>query len=218
VVHGESGETLTSVLTRRASSRLRCAAFPPVRRCALADHGRGEHGVGAVAELPEFLGGTAVLEDDLVGLEGVEFTSAKAVNNFANMADEFGQSSFVLRSHRLPCCLSLRLGGQGQEATDLASPRRGLMSRISYCAIGVEKIKGKPVTERDIQDWADGAERGYDVDRLRKRGRKPAGDGPGQVVPVRIDATLLAALAERAERDQVSRSEAIRAAIRAYVA
>jgi hypothetical protein len=56
------------------------------------------------------------------------------------------------------------------------------------------------------------------VDRLRKRGRKPAGDGHGQVVPVRIDATLLAALAERAERDHVSRSEAIRAAIRAYVA
>ncbi|MGZ5415793.1 MAG: ribbon-helix-helix domain-containing protein [Nocardioides sp.] len=50
------------------------------------------------------------------------------------------------------------------------------------------------------------------------RGRKPAGEGPGQVVPVRIDATLLAALAERAERDHVSRSEAIRAAIRAYVA
>lgn len=91
-------------------------------------------------------------------------------------------------------------------------------SRISYYAIGVEKIKGKPVTEQDIQDWADEAERGYDVDRLRKRGRKPNGDGPGQVVPVRIDATLLAALAERAERDHVSRSEAIRAAIRAYVA
>lgn len=90
--------------------------------------------------------------------------------------------------------------------------------RISYYAIRVEeRIKGKPVTERDIQDWADEAERGYDVDRLRKRGRKPAGDGPGQVVPVRIDAALLAALAERAERDHVSRSEAIRAAIRAYV-
>lgn len=56
------------------------------------------------------------------------------------------------------------------------------------------------------------------VDRLRKRGRKPVGDGPAQVVPVRIDDTLLGALVERAERDHVSRSEAIRAAIRAYVA
>lgn len=90
--------------------------------------------------------------------------------------------------------------------------------RISYYDFDVEKINGKPVAEEDIQNWADEAERGYDVGRLRKRGRKPAGDGPGQVVPVRIDATLLAALAERADRDHVSRSEAIRAAIRAYVA
>ena len=82
----------------------------------------------------------------------------------------------------------------------------------------VEKINGKPVTEQDIKDWADEAERGYDVDQLRKRGRKPLGHGPAQVVPVRIDEALLAAVVERAERDHVSRSEAIRAAIRAYVA
>jgi hypothetical protein len=82
----------------------------------------------------------------------------------------------------------------------------------------VETIKGTPVTDQDIQAWADEAERGYDAEQLRKRGRKPIGDGPAQVVPVRIDATLLAALTERAERDHVSRSEAIRAAIRSYVA
>lgn len=88
---------------------------------------------------------------------------------------------------------------------------------LSYCDLGVEKINGKPVTEQDIQDWADEAERGFDVDRLRKRGRKPLGDGPAQVVAVRIDRSLLAAVVERAERDHVSRSEATRAAIRAYV-
>ncbi|MDQ6525183.1 ribbon-helix-helix domain-containing protein [Nocardioides sp. LHD-245] len=82
----------------------------------------------------------------------------------------------------------------------------------------MEKINGVPVTDQDVQEWADEAERGYDVDRLRKRGRRPVGDGPGQVVPVRIDETLLSALSERAEKDHVSRSEAIRAAIRAYVA
>jgi hypothetical protein len=82
----------------------------------------------------------------------------------------------------------------------------------------MEEINGRPITDKLIEDWADEAERGYDVERLRRRGRKPAGDGPGQVVPVRIDATLLAAVAERAEHDHVSRSELIRAAIRAYVA
>lgn len=82
----------------------------------------------------------------------------------------------------------------------------------------METIKGQPVDDATIKAWAEEAERGYDVKRLRKRGRKTTGDGPGQVVPVRIDASLLAALAERAEHDHVSRSELIRAAIRAYVA
>ena len=81
----------------------------------------------------------------------------------------------------------------------------------------MDAVNSKPVTEQDISAWADEAERGYDVAQLRVRGRRPAGDGPGQVVPVRLDATLLAALVERAERDHVSRSETIRAAIRAYV-
>ena len=88
---------------------------------------------------------------------------------------------------------------------------------ISYYAFGVGAIKGEPVTEQDIVAWADEAEQGYDLDRLRKRRRKPAGDGPGRVIPVRLDKTLLAALVERAERDHLSRSAAIREAIRAYL-
>lgn len=69
---------------------LRSTAFPPVDRGKLADHFRGENEVSEVAELPEFLRGTAVLENDLVGFEGVEFAGAKAVNGFAYTADEFG--------------------------------------------------------------------------------------------------------------------------------
>jgi hypothetical protein len=82
----------------------------------------------------------------------------------------------------------------------------------------METINGTPVDDDKIQAWADEAERGYDLERLRKGGRKPVGDGPGQVVPVRIDATLLAELNQRADDEHVSRSEVIRAAIRAYVA
>ena len=65
---------------------------------------------------------------------------------------------------------------------------------------------------------ADEAEAGYDIAALRKRGRRPHGDGPARVVPVRLDDTLLNALDERAEHDRVTRSELIRAALRAYVA
>ena len=82
----------------------------------------------------------------------------------------------------------------------------------------METVDGVLVTDDVIQEWADEAERGYDVSQLRKRGRKPMGDGPARVVPVRVDDTLLSALDQRAEHDHVSRSELIRAAIRAYVA
>ncbi|MDN5768218.1 MAG: ribbon-helix-helix domain-containing protein [Humibacillus sp.] len=82
----------------------------------------------------------------------------------------------------------------------------------------METVNGVPVSEEKIQEWADEAERGYDVEKLRKRGRKPMGDGPARVVPVRVDDTLLSALDQRAEHDHLSRSEVIRAAIRAYVA
>lgn len=89
---------------------------------------------------------------------------------------------------------------------------------ILYDDLYMEKIKGVPVTEEMIQEWADEAEKGYDVEQLRRRGRKPMGDGPARVVPVRLDDTLLSALDDRAERDHITRSELIRAALRAYVA
>jgi uncharacterized protein (DUF4415 family) len=80
-----------------------------------------------------------------------------------------------------------------------------------------ETIRGKPVTEEQIQAWADEAEKGFPVKQLRKRGRRPVGDGPGEMIAVRMDEALLAQLTARAEREHVSRSEAIRAAVKAWI-
>jgi hypothetical protein len=80
-----------------------------------------------------------------------------------------------------------------------------------------ETIRGKPVTEEQIQAWADEAEKGFPVGQLRKRGRRPVGDGPGEMIAVRMDEALLAQLTARAERENVSRSEAIRAAVKAWI-
>ncbi|EGE39236.1 MULTISPECIES: ribbon-helix-helix domain-containing protein [Actinomyces] len=82
----------------------------------------------------------------------------------------------------------------------------------------METIDGVPVTDEMIQEWADEAERGYDVDVLKKRGRRPIGDGAARVVPVRMDDSLVAAVDQRAEKDGTSRSEIIRSAVRAFVA
>ena len=49
---------------------------------------------------------------------------------------------------------------------------------IPHHASVVETIKASRSHRSDIQDWADEAERGYDVEQLRKRGPKPIGDGP----------------------------------------
>ena len=78
-------------------------------------------------------------------------------------------------------------------------------------------MKGEPVTEEQIQAWADEAERGYPVERLRRSGRPAVGGSPGEVIAVRMDRTLLSALTARAAQDHVSRSEAIRAAVRAWI-
>ena len=88
--------------------------------------------------------------------------------------------------------------------------------RITLIAMTDETISDQPVTDNMIEEWADEAETGYDVEKLRKRGRPTLGAGPGAVVPVRMDAALLEALNARAEQEHVSRSEAIREAVRAW--
>ena len=82
-----------------------------------------------------------------------------------------------------------------------------------------ETIKGAPVTEELVAKAVERAERGYDVEKLRKRGRpklNPDVDGESAVIPVRMDGELLEALNEKAEHDGITRSEAIREAVRAW--
>ena len=70
-------------------------------------------------------------------------------------------------------------------------------------------------TDEQIQKWADEAEVGYDVDKLKQRGRGRPGRGaePMQVVAVRLTVAELASLDAAAAKNDMSRSEAIRAAL-----
>ncbi|MHB1067746.1 MAG: ribbon-helix-helix domain-containing protein [Candidatus Nanopelagicales bacterium] len=79
-----------------------------------------------------------------------------------------------------------------------------------------ETISDEPVTDEQILEWADEAEKGFDVEGLRRRGRPRLGDGASTVIPVRMDDELLDALNEKAEHDGMSRSEAIREAVRSW--
>ncbi|CAL8973785.1 ribbon-helix-helix protein, CopG family [Tessaracoccus rhinocerotis] len=76
------------------------------------------------------------------------------------------------------------------------------------------------VSDEQIQKWADEAEAGYDPEKLLRRGRGRPGRGaePSQVIAVRLTPEELAELDAAAERDHVSRSEAIRRALAGYAA
>jgi hypothetical protein len=77
---------------------------------------------------------------------------------------------------------------------------------------------GAPVTDEQVERMAAEAEAGYDVGALRRRGgRRPLGSGPADVVPVRLDPDLRAALAARADADHTSASDVIRQALRAWL-
>jgi len=79
----------------------RRSTLPPDGWCLVTNQTRSELDVGKVAELPELLRGTAVLEDDLVGLEGIELAGTKAVNSLAHTLDKLDQTSLVIRRHNL---------------------------------------------------------------------------------------------------------------------
>lgn len=76
------------------------------------------------------------------------------------------------------------------------------------------------VSDQRIQKWADEAEAGYDVAELKRRGRGRPGRGaePMQVVAVRLTVEEIAALDSVAQREHISRSEAIRRALADFTA
>ena len=79
---------------------------------------------------------------------------------------------------------------------------------------------GRVLTDAEIDAIADEVETtDYDIEVLksRKRGRPAMGSGPAEVVPVRIDPELKAAVEARAEADDTTTSEVIREAIRRFL-
>ena len=75
-----------------------------------------------------------------------------------------------------------------------------------------ETINKKKVTEEQIAAWVDEAEKGYDVNALKKRGRGRPGRGsePSQVIAVRLTPEELKQLDRKAAEQNMTRSEFIR--------
>ena len=78
---------------------------------------------------------------------------------------------------------------------------------------------GRTIDDDLVEELAEKAERGNDVDEILRRrgGRPPIGSGPASVESVRLDPELRRALKARAERDRESTSSVIRKALRRYL-
>jgi Ribbon-helix-helix protein, copG family len=78
---------------------------------------------------------------------------------------------------------------------------------------------GKPITDELIQELAEEAEAGFDVDEIirRRGGRPPMGTRAATVESVRLEPELRDALRERARREGRTSSELIREALRRYL-
>ena len=64
-------------------------------------------------------------------------------------------------------------------------------------------IRANPVSDEQIQAWADEAERGYDLTALAppRRGRPQVGNSPGAAITVRSDEQPLDAMKQRASSE-----------------
>ncbi len=75
--------------------------------------------------------------------------------------------------------------------------------------------RGHPLSKEVIDRATADAEKGFELDQLRRRGGRPVkGTGPGDVVPVRLDETMRSALEQRAQAENLSVSDVIRRSLR----
>ncbi|CAN5612413.1 hypothetical protein BH24ACT26_BH24ACT26_05190 [soil metagenome] len=83
------------------------------------------------------------------------------------------------------------------------------------------KLKdGTPITNAMVEQMADEAKEGYDVDDIQRRragGRPAMGSGPATVESVRLDPELKRELLLHASKEGISVSEVVRRALRSYV-
>ena len=87
--------------TRGTSPSPTRPAIPPVAGRFIPDDSRGDLNLTHVAELPEFLGRSRVLEDHLVDFERVDLTRLKAFDGRPDATDELAELLLVIGSDGL---------------------------------------------------------------------------------------------------------------------
>lgn len=118
------------------------------------------------------------------------------------------------------------VAGSGLEPSP-TPPAMGITFRSAHAAASPASsahllfvIRFRHVRGEQIQQCADKAQAGYDVEEMKRRGRGRPGRGAErmQVVAVRLTTDELTAVDAIAEREHISRSEAIRRALADFAA
>lgn len=78
----------------------------------------------------------------------------------------------------------------------------------------MKTINGQPISEEQVDEWVMEAEKGYDVETLRTRGRKPRDNQAAKIISIRLSPNEIADLDKYAATHGWSRSQAIREALR----
>lgn len=78
----------------------------------------------------------------------------------------------------------------------------------------MKTINGLPASEEQIDAWVAEAENGYDVEMLRRRGRKPRHEEAAKVISIRLSPSEISNLDKYAAANGWSRSQAIREALK----
>ena len=107
---------------------------------------------------------------------------------------------------------TLNLNSTGFKCSATFRPQYRLQFRITISCM--KTINGKPISEEQIDAWVAEAEEGYDVEMLRKRGRKPRDEEAAQVVSIRLSPSEVLHLDQYAVSHGLSRSQAIRKALK----
>ena len=76
---------------------------------------------------------------------------------------------------------------------------------------------GTPITDELIEEYVAEAEAGYDLDKLKPRGRPRIGAAPAKSFPVRLEPSLRSELDARATAEGTPAAEIVRRALRLYL-
>ena len=122
----------------------RSSPFPPVVGWLLEDHRRCDLHVKVVAELPQLLGRSRVLEESTIDLEGIQFTGPVSIDSLPDASNQRSQLCAVIVRNHLTRSPSLRLAGHAMRGYSLSARRPSSSRQAPVRSRGIRNCPTSP--------------------------------------------------------------------------